>query len=79
MESKYFNEAIIGNKNILATFTSKGEMQRMYFPSKDNRQYIEFFHTVCLIVFTHQFVSITVFIRNQFNGKKTGTFFAGSV
>ena len=44
MDNKYFNEAIIGNKNILATFTSRGEMQRMYFPSKDNRQYIEFFH-----------------------------------
>lgn len=45
MENKYFNEAIIGNKNVLVTFTSKGEMQRMYFPSKDNRQYLEFFHT----------------------------------
>lgn len=42
---KYLNEAIIGNKNMLATFTSKGEMQRIYFPSKDNRQYIDFFHT----------------------------------
>lgn len=45
MENKYLNEAIIGNKNMLATFTSKGEMQRIYFPSKDNRQYIDFFHT----------------------------------
>lgn len=45
MESKYLNEAIIGNKNMIATFTSKGEIQRMYFPSKDNRQYINFFHT----------------------------------
>ena len=45
MENKYFNEAMIGNKNILATFTEKGEMQRIYFPTKDNRQYIDFFHT----------------------------------
>ena len=45
MENKYLNEAIIGNKKILATFTQKGEMQRMYFPSKDNKQYINFFHT----------------------------------
>lgn len=45
MENKYFNEAIIGNKNMLATFTSKGEIQRMYFPSKDNKQYLNFFHT----------------------------------
>ena len=45
MENKYYNEAMIGNKNMLATFTEKGEMQRIYFPSKDNRQYIDFFHT----------------------------------
>lgn len=45
MENKYLNEAIIGNKNMIATFTSKGELQRMYFPSKDNRQYINYFHT----------------------------------
>ena len=45
MENKYLNEAIIGNKKMIATFTSKGEMQRVYFPSKDNRQYINYFHT----------------------------------
>ena len=41
---KYLNEAIIGNKNILATFTTKGELQRMYYPAKDNKQYIEYFN-----------------------------------
>ena len=45
MENKYLNKAIIGNKKMIATFTSKGEMQRIYFPSKDNRQYINYFHT----------------------------------
>jgi len=45
MSNKYLNEAIIGNQNILATFTSKGELQRLYFPNKDNRQYISFYHT----------------------------------
>lgn len=45
MSNKYLNEAIIGNKNILATYTAKGELQRLYFPNKDNRQYINFFHT----------------------------------
>lgn len=45
MENKYYNEAMIGNKNMLVTFTSNGEMQRIYFPSKDNRQYLDFFHT----------------------------------
>ena len=45
MENKYLNEAIIGNKNMLATFTKNGELQRLYFPSKDIKQYINFFHT----------------------------------
>ncbi len=45
MDNKYLNEAIIGNRKMIATFTSKGEMQRVYFPSKDNRQYINYFHT----------------------------------
>lgn len=45
METKYLNEAIIGNKKMLATYTAKGELQRIYFPSKDNKQYINYFHT----------------------------------
>ena len=45
MSNKYLNEAIVGNKNMIATFTEKGELERLYFPSKDNRQYINFFHT----------------------------------
>ena len=45
MENKYLNEAIIGNNNIIATFTEKGKLLRMYFPNKDNRQYINFYHT----------------------------------
>ena len=45
MENKYLNEAIIGNKSMIATYTEKGELQRIYFPSKDNKQYINFFHT----------------------------------
>lgn len=45
MGNKYLNEAIIGNKKMIATYTAKGEMQRVYFPSKDNKQYINFFHT----------------------------------
>ena len=45
MENKYLNEAIIGNKKMIATYTSKGELQRVYFPSKDNKQYINYFHT----------------------------------
>ena len=42
---KYLNEALIGNKEILVTYTRKGEIQRMYYPAKDTRQYISFYHT----------------------------------
>lgn len=41
---KYLNEAIIGNKSLLATFTLKGELQRLYSPNRDIRQFIEFSH-----------------------------------
>lgn len=42
---KYLNEAIIGNKNVLATFSGKGEMLRLSYPIKDNRQYLKYFYT----------------------------------
>ena len=45
MSNKYLNEAIIGNKDMLATYTAKGELQRIYYPNKDNKQYINFYHT----------------------------------
>ena len=41
---KYLNEAIIGNKNVLATFTQKGELERLYFPGRSIRQHIDFNH-----------------------------------
>ena len=42
---KYLNEAIIGNKNMLATFSGTGEMLRLSYPNRDNRQYLKYFHT----------------------------------
>ena len=41
---KYLNEALIGNKKILATYTHKGQLQRLYFPERSMRQYIKFNH-----------------------------------
>ena len=41
---KYINEAIIGNNNILATYTGKGELQRLYYTDRSFRQYIDFSH-----------------------------------
>ena len=42
---KYFNDAIIGNKNMLASFTKKGELIRLFYPTVDYRQFIDFLHT----------------------------------
>ena len=43
MKNKYFNDAIIGNKEIKATFSDKGELLRFYYPHVDFRQFIENF------------------------------------
>jgi len=41
MKTKYFNDAIIGNKNLKATFSKKGELLRLYYPNIDYRQFID--------------------------------------
>ena len=43
MKTKYFNDAIIGNKNIKATYSKKGELLRCYYPNIDYRQFIDEF------------------------------------
>lgn len=42
MKTKYFNDAIIGNNNMLASYSSTGELLRLYYPSRDNKQFIDF-------------------------------------
>ena len=43
MENKYFNDAIIGNKNMVASFTEKGELLRLFYPQSDYKQFVDFF------------------------------------
>jgi len=43
MKTKNFNDAIIGNKEIIASYTKEGELLRMYYPNKDYKQFIDFF------------------------------------
>lgn len=45
MNKKYLNEAIIGNDKIVASFSSKGEMLRIFYPTRDYRQFIDCMHT----------------------------------
>ncbi|MCL2342062.1 MAG: glycoside hydrolase family 15 protein, partial [Firmicutes bacterium] len=39
---KYFNDAVIGNKNLKASYTSKGELIRLFYPDSVCRQYIDY-------------------------------------
>ena len=41
---KYYNDAIIGNQNILASFTKQGEILRLLYPTRDYKQMIDFFY-----------------------------------
>lgn len=41
---KYYNDAIIGNQNIVASYTKKGEILRIFYPNRDYKQIIDFFH-----------------------------------
>ena len=41
---KYYNDAIIGNKEMIASFTKKGELIRLFYPNTDYRQFIDFFN-----------------------------------
>ena len=43
MSDKFFNNAIIGNKNVRASFTDKGELIRTYYPNVDYKQFIDFY------------------------------------
>jgi len=45
MKNKYYNDAIIGNNKIVASFSSKGEMLRLFYPNRDYKQYIDTMYT----------------------------------
>ena len=45
MREKYFNDAVIGNKKLTASFTKTGEMIRLFYGYADYKQFLEIFHT----------------------------------
>lgn len=45
MRTKYFNDAIIGNQKVKASFTKNGEMIRLLYGAADYKQVIDTFHT----------------------------------
>lgn len=42
MKNKYYNDALVGNKNVIASFTKKGELLRLYYPQTDYKQFIDY-------------------------------------
>ena len=45
MKNKYYNDAIIGGRDITASYTKKGELLRLMHSTPDFRQFLDFFHT----------------------------------
>ena len=41
MKKKYYNEAIIGNEKLAVSFSSKGELLRLFYPTRDCRQFVD--------------------------------------
>ena len=44
MKTKYYNDAIIGNKQMVASFTKNGELLRLYYKSPDYKQFIDYLY-----------------------------------
>ena len=45
MINKYFNDAIIGNKDMTVSFSKTGELLRLFNEAPDYKQFFEIFHT----------------------------------
>ena len=43
MKRKYLNDAIIGNRKMIASLSSKGELLRLSYPTADYRQFIDYY------------------------------------
>lgn len=43
MKRKYLNDAIIGNRKMIASLSNKGELLRLSYPTADYRQFIDYY------------------------------------
>ena len=62
MKTKNYKDNIIVNKEMLANNRKTGELLRLYYPTPDNKQYIDFFGTGVkindsLIIYNHNDVN----------------------
>lgn len=63
---KFYNEAVIGNKKMLATYSRKGELLRLFYPNVDFRQFIDYFH-IGLKINDSQIIYLHEDINNVYN------------
>ena len=65
MKKKYYNEAVIGNEKIVASFSYQGEMLRLFYPTRDYRQFIDTMYTGVKIN-DSSFICLQEDINNQY-------------
>lgn len=63
---KFYNEAVIGNKKMLVTYSKKGELLRLFYPNVDFRQFIDYFH-IGLKINDSQIIYLHEDINNVYN------------
>ncbi len=66
MKTKYYNDAIIGNKQMVASFTKNGELLRLYYKSPDYKQFIDYLYAG-LKINDSGLVNLHDDINNQYN------------
>ena len=44
LRNKYFNDAVVGNGKITASFSKTGELLRLFYPTIDYKQFFEEFY-----------------------------------
>lgn len=62
--NKYYNRAIIGNRDITASVSEKGELLRVCFPKIDGKQLVDHFHTGVKINDSN-----LIYLHNDINNK----------
>ena len=62
MRVKYFNDGIVGNSKMTASFTKTGELIRLFYGSSDYKQFIDTFHVGIKIN-----DSATIYLHNDIN------------
>ena len=73
MVTKYFNDAVIGNKNMLVSFSKNGELLRLFNQAPDYKQFFEIFHTGVKIN-----DSAMIYLHNDINNVYTQKYVEGT-